>query len=254
MKVKFSIRKEIWIVVFAGLLFFLIAFAERKQSGVYCKGVMVELENIQDNHFLDEADIIRLVEKSTPSLRETPINRLDLKAIEKTLLMDRHIRDAELYGDLKGNLIVGVELRRPVARIVQDDAPDAYIAEDGMVMGISDKFSSRVMIVSGQGTKPLVEAGNLYKAEGGAELMEMIEFILEDPFWAAQIAQVDITSKGLMTIYPQVTGQVVEFGTSSNYEEKFRKLMVFYKEILPQKGWTKYGRVNLNYEGQIIAH
>jgi len=36
-------------------------------------------------------------------------------------------------------------------------------------------------------------------------------------------------------------------------EEKFRKLMVFYKEILPQKGWTRYERVNLKYEGQVVA-
>lgn len=51
-----------------------------------------------------------------------------------------------------------------------------------------------------------------------------------------------------------MTGQIVEFGTPVNYEDKLHKLMVFYKDILPQKGWTKYEKVNLNYEGQIIAH
>jgi len=50
-----------------------------------------------------------------------------------------------------------------------------------------------------------------------------------------------------------VTGQRVEFGKAENIEEKFKKLMIFYKEILPQRGWTKYERVNLEYEGQVIA-
>jgi cell division protein FtsQ len=50
-----------------------------------------------------------------------------------------------------------------------------------------------------------------------------------------------------------VTGQLVEFGSSDHYQEKLMKLMVFYKEVLPQKGWTKYERVNLKYEGQVIA-
>jgi len=50
-----------------------------------------------------------------------------------------------------------------------------------------------------------------------------------------------------------VTGQLVEFGAPEDYEAKFSKLMVFYKEILPQKGWTKYERVNLKFEGQVIA-
>ncbi len=253
MKVKFSIRQEIRIALGLILVFFLIAFSERKQGGVLCTNVVVELENIHDNHFMDEEDVSRLVERSTPLLKGTAINRLDLRAIEKTLLLDRHISDAELYGDHKGNLIVRVELRRPVARIVQDDAPDAYVAEDGVIMGISDKFSSRVMILSGKGMKPMVEAGDLTKTETGKKLKAMIEYILEDSFWAAQVAQMDLNARGEITIYPQVTGQIVEFGTPDNYEDKLRKLMVFYKDILPQKGWTRYEKVNLTYDGQIIA-
>ena len=63
----------------------------------------------------------------------------------------------------------------------------------------------------------------------------------------------DMNAQGEIVIYPQVTGQLVEFGTTANYEDKLKKLMIFYKEVLPQKGWTKYERVNLKYEGQVIA-
>ena len=254
MKVKFNIRNEIRIGLGIVLVVFLIAFSERKQGGVLCTNVVVELKNIHDNHFLDEADVARLVAKHAPDIRGIAINRIDLTAIERALLTDRHISDAELYGDLKGNLVVRVELRRPIARIIQDDAPDAYVAEDGVVMGISDKFSSRVMILSGKGMKPMVEAGDLTKLEGGQLLMDMMAHILDDPFWTAQIAQMDLNSEGEISIYPQVTGQVVEFGKAERFEDKLRKLMVFYKEILPQKGWTKYEKVNLTYEGQVIAH
>lgn len=254
MKLKFSIRNEIRIALALGLVCFLIAFSERKQGGVLVSNVVVELDNIHDNHFMDEADIARLVKKNAAEITGVAVNRIDLKAIEKMLMMDRHILDAELYGDLKGNLIVNVELRRPIARIIQDDAPDAYVAEDGVVMGVSDKFSSRVMILSGGGMKKMVKDEDLMKSEGGRKLMEMIEYILDDPFWTAMVAQMDVNTKGEISIYPQVTGQVVEFGTPDQFEDKLSKLMVFYKEILPQKGWTRYERVNLNYEGQIIAH
>jgi len=254
MKVKFSIRKELWMAAGLALVFFLIAFSERKQGGVMCKNVIVDIDNISDNHFLDEVDVASLIGRGNQSLKGESIDRIDLKSIEKALMMDRHIADADIYGDLKGNLIVNVELRRPIARIVQDDAPDAYIAEDGVVMGVSDKFSSRVMIISGAMTRKLVESGDLNKTEEGQKLMEVIEFVTDDPFWKAQIAQLDINGKGEIVIYPQVTGQLVEFGTTERYEDKFDKLMVFYKEILPQKGWTKYERVNLKFEGQVIAH
>ena len=253
MKFKINIRKEIRIGVALIGLSFMIAFSERKQGGALCKDIIVEIENINNNHFLDEADILRLVQTSGQSIKGIGLSRINLKAIETKLKYDKHIKEAELFGDHKGNLNVKIDLRKPIARIVQEDAPDAYISEEGIIMGVSDKFTSRVMIISGRFVKELLEKGDLMKFEEGRALMEMIEFITEDPFWKAQIAQMDINNHGEITLYPQVTGQLVEFGTPDNFESKFRKLLVFYKEVLPQKGWTRYERVNLKYEGQVIA-
>lgn len=252
MKTKFSIRKEIKVAVAILGLFFLIAFSERKQGGAVCKDIVVELDNLSENHFLDEADVLHLVEGSGEPVKGVGINRIKLKEIEKKLKYDKHILDAELFGDLKGNLIVNVELRRPIARIVQNDAPDAYIAEDGVIMPVSEKYTARVVLISGA-VKHLLESEDMNRTEEGKQLMAMIEFINDDPFWKAQVAQLDIQKNGKVVIYPQVTGQLVEFGKPENLEVKFKKLMVFYKEILPTRGWTRYERVNLEYEGQVVA-
>lgn len=253
MKWQLNIRREIKVAVSLLAISFLIAFSERKQGGSVCKDIVVELDNLHGNHFLDEADVMKLVEGSGQKIKGVGIDRIDLKTIEKKIKYDRHILDAELFGDLKGNLIVNVELRRPIARIVQSDAPDAYIAEDGVVMPVSEKYTSRVILISGPFVKKFLEDEDLTKSEEGIQLKQMIEFINEDDFWKAQIAQLDINSNGKITIYPQITGQRVEFGRAENFETKFKKLMIFYKEILPQRGWTRYERVNLEYEGQIIA-
>jgi cell division protein FtsQ len=233
-------------------LSFLIAFAERKQGGSVCKNISVEINNLNENHFLDEADVLQLVDGSGETIKGIGIDRINLKQIEKKLKYDKHILDAELFGDLKGNLIVNVELRRPIARIVQKDAPDAYIAEDGVIMPVSEKYTSRVVLIIGY-VKALLESEDLNKTEEGKQLMEMIEYVNADRFWSAQVAQLDIERDGKINIFPQVTGQRVEFGRAENIETKFKKLMIFYKEILPTRGWTKYERVNLEYEGQVIA-
>jgi cell division protein FtsQ len=253
MKWKLNIRKEIKVATALLAISFLIAFSERKQGGSVCNDIIIELDNLHENHFLDEADVMKLVESSGQPIKGVGIDRIDLKLIEQKLKYDKHILDAELYGDLKGNLVVDVELRRPIARIVQSDAPDAYIAEDGVIMPVSEKYSSRVILISGSFVKRLLEDEDLTKSEEGLQLKEMIEFINDDDFWKAQIAQLDISNNGKITIYPQVTGQRVEFGSADDFRNKLRKLMIFYKEILPQRGWTKYERVNLEYEGQIIA-
>jgi len=253
MKFKLNIRKEIKVAVSILVISFLIAFSERKQDGLICKDIEIELDNVSENHFLDEADVMKLVAGSGQPIKGTSLDHINLKAIETKLKYDKHILDAELYGDLKGNLIVNVELRRPIARIVQENAPDAYIAEDGVIMQVSEKYTSRVVLISGAYVKTLLESEDLNKLEEGKQLLAMIDFINSDKFWKAQVAQLDISSNGKITMYPQMTGQRVQFGTPENFELKFKKLMIFYKEILPNRGWTRYERVNLEYEGQIIA-
>jgi cell division protein FtsQ len=116
-----------------------------------------------------------------------------------------------------------------------------------------DKFSSRVVLISGAFSRMLIKKENVTTHELGLELMDMLELIREDDFWKAQIAQLDIDGNGRVVVYPQVGGEVIEFGRLGNSEEKLKKLRVYYKEILPQKGWNKYSKVNLEFEGQIVA-
>ena len=250
---KLNIRKEIRVGVALLAVCALIGFSEKEQGSIVCRNVFVEISNDHENYYMDEAEVLRLVTDMQPGMIGKNMNELILKDIEKKLKTDSHIDDAQLFADLKGNIVVSVELRRPIARIVRSQGPDAYIAEDGTIMSVSDKYTSRVLLLSGGLCEQLVRASNVIDLEQGAGLLEMIRYINEDDFWRAQIAQLDVNASGDVRMLPQVTGQVVEFGKTEQIEPKFSKLMIFYKQILPQRGWTRYKRVNLEYEGQIIA-
>ena len=63
---KINIRTEIKIAVALIGLTFLIAFSERKQQGIVIRDVVVELDNLNENHFLDEGDIAKLVQREGP--------------------------------------------------------------------------------------------------------------------------------------------------------------------------------------------
>ncbi|PGH39327.1 MAG: cell division protein FtsQ [Candidatus Nephrothrix sp. EaCA] len=235
-----------------GICFF-IAFVESKQSGVACSDIIVELDNEQENYFLDEKEVKNLILNSGQRILGTSMSRIHLRELEARMRRDKHVLRADIFGDMKGNLIVGVKLRQSIARLVQSDAPDAYVATDGVIMPVSDKFTPRVLLISGAKTKELLEKSDMKATEDGKKLFAMIEFINGSPFWKAQIAQLDVNKKSEIVIYPQITSQRVEFGTPDDAERKFHKLMIFYKQILPQQGWNQYTRVNLEYEGQIVA-
>lgn len=253
MKFNFNIKREIKIIVAILIVGGIIAFTERRQSSASIKDITIKMVNINENHFLDEDDIVDLMQLNKENLKGASLNRVNLKDVEKKIRRQPFIKDAQLYSDLKGNLVVSAELRRPIARIVRNDGPDGYIAEDGTVMPVSDKFTSRVILISGSYVHQLITQRNLNTTDEGKHLLELINAIREDEFWNAQIAQMDIDSKVRITIFPQVGDERIEFGKPENLEVKFKKLMIFYKEILPRMGWNKYDRVNLEYEGQIVA-
>jgi len=253
MKFKFNIKREIKIVVAILVVAGIIAFTERRQGRASIKDITIKMVNINENHFLDENDIIDFMQLDRENLKGATLNKVNLKEVEQKIKREPFIKDAQLYSDLKGNLVVRTELRRPVARIVRNDGPDGYIAEDGTIMPVSGKFTARVVLISGPYVRSLLSHKNLNDYADGKNLLGLIESIRDDEFWNAQIAQMEIDSKMRITILPQVGDERIEFGKPENAEEKFKKLMIFYKEILPRMGWNKYSRVNLEYEGQIVA-
>lgn len=253
MKIKFNLKRELKIAAAIIVVLLGIAFTEHKRGDITINDISVRIKNTNNNHFLDEADVLALMNLKIQNLRGVRSHEIDLRSIEQKIMRDPFIRDAELYTDLKGNLLAKVELRRPVARIIRNDGPDGYIAEDGTVMPVSEKFTARVLLVGGPYVRKLLQQRNLTSSPEGTKLLNLINIIREDEFWNAQIAELDIDARGKVTMLPQVGEERIEFGTPDNEKVKLSKLMIFYKEILPKTGWNKYRRVNLEYEGQIVA-
>ncbi len=250
---SFKMKNSIKLIVSLGLMFSLIGFAEREQDVALCRDIKVDLKNQRDNYFIDEEDIMALMtEQGKGTVIGKPLGMLNLKSIEKRLITNKYVKEAQVFKDLKGNVVIRANLRRPMARLIQADGPDAYISEDGNILPVSDKFSARVVLITGDFVKQVIYRDNL-KEESLQPLYRMLRFIQQDGFWRAQVAQMNIRSNGEVEIYPQVTKQIVSFGPMEHIEEKFAKLKLFYKRVLPQKGWNTYSRINLKYEGQIVA-
>lgn len=253
MRFNFNINRNARLMAALLVVAAMIAFTEGRQERIVIGDVRVKMDNIHDNHFLDEKDILSLMDVDLLSMRGAKFSAVNMREVEQRIRKQPFIHDAQLYSDLKGNIIVRASLRRPIARIVRNDGPDGYIAEDGTVMPVSEKFTSRVVLIGGPFVTTLLKQRNLNQSEEGKLLMQVIKTIRSDEFWAAQIAQLNIDSKMRITMLPQVGNERIEFGKPERIEQKFDKLMIFYKEILPRMGWNKYSRVNLEYVGQIVA-
>jgi cell division protein FtsQ len=231
----------------------LIGFAHKGNDRSICNNVVISIDNQLNNHFIDDNDIMEMITNGyTEAIEGAAYTDINVRALEKRVLANDYVQEAEVFRDLKGNLLVNVLLRRPIARIVQYDGPDAYIAEDGAILPVSDKFSARVLLISGAASKEIVSLDNINDTDY-ASLFALVNHVSHDIFWKAQIAQILMQDNGEIKLLPQITKQQIEFGNLNHIENKFSRLKIFYKEILPRKGWNVYSRVSVKYKNQIIC-
>jgi cell division protein FtsQ len=248
-----KLKKWVKIAIFSLSMVAIVAMTEKRRSSKVCQHVRIEVDNRYENYFVDEQDVQMLMTNAgAESLVGKKYLELNLKELEHRIETNKYVRSAEVYRDVKGNLVVYAEQNRPVARLLRDNAPDAYISDEGEVLPVSDKYTARVMLISGPYTAKLVSQ-KIKENEEGIQIFELIDFISEDSFWKAQIAQMDIRADGNIVLYPQVGKQMIEFGKAEDISEKFYKLGIFYKQILPRKGWNYYSKVNLKYQDQIVC-
>lgn len=253
MKYLNKIRKEAKILLMLFMAFSAIAFVNKKQEDKVCQEIRIVINDNGANYFLDKEEIYSIVTANQTEIPiGSPYKRINLKEIEKRVSSNEYVADAQAYADLRGHVMVDVTLNTPIARFLIDGDTDKYICDNGEVISTSSKYTSRVLLLNGDFFKDLTNKNIKYDSTYTA-YYHLMKYIYSDKFWKAQIVQMDINQDGDILMYPQVTKQCIEFGKPENIDRKFLKLKVFYKKILPYKGWNSYKRVNIKYKDQIIC-
>lgn len=254
MKLKSKTYKAFTLVIVVLTLFMSIGFVVKRDVGYHIEDISVEIENRSANFFIDEDDVMALVmADERDSILGDQFGRVNLKEIEDRIESHSFVRDAEVFRDLKGHLVVRAYQSRPVARLIARNGNHAYISENGMILPVSPKYTSRVVVLTGSYLNELTNMVSIKEDPYAMQLFELINYVNNDKFWSKQIGEINVDRRGDIIMHPQVGRQRLEFGSAENIEKKFNKLKIFFKQILPTKGWNAYKRVNVAYGDQIIC-
>ena len=242
----------IWVLAGAGFVVLLIAAVNARNHQV-CKGYEIEIKDADKALFIDKKDIEKvLTANKTVVLKNKPVKSIDLNIIEARLKKESWIKDAEIYFDNSEKLKVIVEHRIPIARMVSSSGGSFYIDSSGQRMPLSEKMSAKLPVFTGY---PIDSKKNRTPAERKLirEIKELSMFLLNDPFWMAQISQIDITPQKEFEMVPTIGNHIIEFGDGSDHEAKFKKLFVFYKQVLSKAGMDKYKIIKIQYNNEVIG-
>lgn len=229
-----------------------IMWAEKKQAMRTCQAIDITIADTAGHQFVEEHGLLtRLTEDYTGPILGTLVREVASRLIENGINSHSFVRAGTVYKDWKGRLKIVVLPKRPIARILYLHKPSRYIDETGALLPLSDRYAARVLLIDGEKLRSLDK--DLGDSPYGVALLKLLNFIDQNPFWRSQITHISVDEQGKLALTTQVSKQRVVFGRPENIEKKMQKLRLFYKVILPCKGWNTYKRVSLEFDNQIVC-
>lgn len=233
------------------ILISLISFRALRLSERKVSGIEIEIMSNQDFYLIDQFEIQALLNKEQSVVLGTNFDQVDIKLLERQVEENPFVAEIDIFMSVTGVLGAKVSPAQPIGRLMSSRGPDQYIDVTGKLLPMNADYTARVPLIS-FAEYPQWES-NLGENDLGKQLMEFLIFINKDELWRAQIAQLAVSEENELTLWPQMTKQLILFGPADEIEEKFKKLKLFYKEVLPKKGWNTYSSINLKYKNQIVC-
>lgn len=243
----------LWVLMISGVIVSL-AFVNRMEDEVKCESVSVKIEPSREIAFIDRETVIRTIREDGDEKKiiGKKLTALNAPGLEEKLNRNKHIRRSEVFTDMNGGVYIHIWQKQPVLHIINAFGRSYYLDNEGFKMPTNTAYTARVPVATGNifeqyrtDEKPYSYAVN--------ELFKIATYVDKDTFWKAQIEQIFVNAECELVLIPKVGEHTIIFGTTEDMEEKFNKLMLFYKDAIKHVGWGKYKSVNVTYKNQIVC-
>jgi cell division protein FtsQ len=252
-----------WLMVITYLVVAL-SFASNKAEMAVCSSIDINIADSLNNAFVTKSDVLKTLEREHSNFIGIPLSMINTHILEQQIKAMQAVKGAEVYKTAEGKLAINIEQRKPIVRIINRQGQSYYIDVEGRTLPLSSKFTSHVLIINGNITEPFNIEPNIevLKWTGKnitnespliCQLYDFAKFIVNDPFWRAQITQIYVDNPNSIELIPRVGPHTVILGNLDEYRTKLAKLKLFYERALPEEGWNKYKEINLKFKNQIVC-
>lgn len=235
------------LAVGAGLM-----MASRAEGTRMVKSLDIRILPDTGLYFIVPDDVIQAMGPGGSDYKNKPVSALHLDRLETRLQENPFVASCEAHADLSGNVLVKVEQKRVVLRVINREGSSYYLAENGQKLPFNQQFTPNIPVATGNIAERLQDSA-YPKTEELRQLHTLALFLNRNPIWNAQIEQVYVDNFSELLLIPRVGNHSIVLGTCEDLEEKMQKLRTFYAKALPNTGWDTYSKINLGYRGQVVA-
>ena len=265
---KAGLKKILFIglwVIFTGGLVALMGFAQHANRERLCGHLNIVITPEKNHPFIAENDIRNLLMNRGTLPEGKPVSTVDIPALEQLVMSNPSVESCNAFLTVGGDVNITIKQRNPVARFINYEGESYYMDDRGMLMPWSDEYTAPVVLVNGfftDGYAEMSQRNFSQISEDSAmktstpldDAWQILKRINADTFFHAQVAQVYFSTDKGFELIPRVGNHCIVLGNISDLDEKFSKLMTFYREGISKTGkWNDYTTIDLQYKNQIIC-
>lgn len=237
-----KIARYILLAVLTALLLWGVFWARGKAGDEVCRHVVVNIINDDSAVFVTSHGILEELKSAHIQLTGRPMWQINSDKIERLLSRSQYLERVDCIKAQDGYFVIQVKQLVPVMRVFDGD-DSYYVNRDGKRMDASSNYFSDVPVVVGHFTKNY----------SPVKLLPMIEYVQRDSVLNSLVTMYNFQGPQDIFIVPCFYGHIVNMGNVDNFKSKFRKLLLFYRKVMPVRGWNTYDTILVKWAHQIVA-
>jgi len=232
----------------------IVTMVQRKKAN-RATDVVFQIEALRSGDFLIKSeDILEIIERAFGhEIIGEPLGDLDMERMERVLESASFILSADAYVDAKEVVHLDIKQREPIVRIIDRDGQQYYLDQTGAKMKLSDPFTARVLVATGNIPPYDPEFSSAEENNNLRAVFELTQKILNDEFLENLVGQINVNQKNELQMVPIVGDQRIIVGNLEGLNDKIFRLKTFYQEAMSRMGWNKYKTINLKFKNQVVC-
>jgi len=231
----------------------IVTMVQRKKSN-RATDVVYKIEALRSGDFLIKSeDILEMIERSFGhEIVGEPLGDLDMERMERVLESAPFILSADAFVDAEEVVHLEIKQREPIVRIMDRDGQQYYLDHTGTRMKLSDHFTARVLVATGD-IPPFDPEFQTAENNNLRSVFDLTQNILKDDFLENLIGQIYVGRESELQMVPIVGNQRIIVGSIDDLDDKIFRLKTFYEEAMSRMGWNKYKTINLKFKNQVVC-
>ena len=228
------------LLLMLALVIFLYSFTGKRNLNR--KVTKAEVVFVGENQlFVKQQAVNKLLIENRQDPKTIAIDALDLNKLEKTIDSHPLIDKSEVSVSVDGVLKAVVKQKTPIARINGKGA-SFYIDYKGNKMPLSENYTARVLLVSGE-----------INDKNKEDLAKLFRVIYDDVFLKKNIIGMQVMPNGSVLMLNRNYNFKIDFGQLINVEQKFKNYKAFFQKVVLDSSIAKYKKIDLRFAEQVVC-